>query len=317
MSSSMLEVKNLSKRFGNFTAVKNLNFSVSKGEIFGFLGPNGAGKSTTMRIITCFIPPSEGTVHVDGLDIRQHDLEIRKRIGFLPEHNPLYADMKVKEYLKFVGEIRSLTGTTLSTALDKMITVCGLSSMVNREIGKLSKGYRQRVGLAQAMIHNPDLLILDEPVSGLDPNQIVEIRNLIREIGREKTVIYCSHILPEVKATCSRIMIINDGQIVAAGTADELTAADSSKATYSLRIQAAREQITDSLQSIEGVASATIDASSSTDGTAWHSVTINSDTSEDLGEKLFDCAVKNNWRLAELSKSSVSLEDVFTRLTRG
>ena len=220
----MLEVKNLDKRFGDVHAVRNLNFQIRKGEILGFLGPNGAGKTTTMRMITCYIPASSGTVLVDGLETVASSLQVRQKIGYLAETNPLYGDMRVREYLQFVGEIRGLRAPKLGSRIDEMFSVCGLTKMAERQIAKLSKGFRQRVGLAQAMMHNPDLLILDEPMSGLDPNQIVEIRQLVKKIGAEKTVIYCSHILSEVSATCSRIIIINDGQIVASGTPEELTA---------------------------------------------------------------------------------------------
>ena len=182
----MLEVKNLNKKFGEVHAVRNLNFQIKKGEIFGFLGPNGAGKSTTMRMITCYIPPSSGSIQVDGHDTLTEGLPVRKKIGYLPENNPLYNDMKVQEYLSFVGEIRGIKGSSLKKRIDELFTICGLNKMAQRQIGKLSKGYRQRVGLAQAMMHNPDLLILDEPMSGLDPNQIIEIRHLIKSLGQER-----------------------------------------------------------------------------------------------------------------------------------
>ena len=234
----MLEVKNLSKKFGEVHAVRNINFQIRKGEILGFLGPNGAGKTTTMRIITCYIPATSGVVQVDGMDTVNNSLQVRKRIGYLAETNPLYGDMTVNEYLSFVGEIRGIKAPRLTARIDEMFSVCGLTKMEDRQMGKLSKGFRQRVGLAQAMLHNPDLLILDEPSSGLDPNQIVEIRQLIKKIGEEKTVIYCSHILSEVSATCSRIMIINEGQIVASGTPDELTSRSSKGNRYHVRIKA-------------------------------------------------------------------------------
>jgi len=219
----MLEVTGLCKNYGNFTAVKDLSFSVKKGEVFGFLGPNGAGKTTTMKIITGFIPMSAGNVLVDGKNILENSLETRKKIGYLPETTPLYSDMFVEEYLIYIGKLRGLSGEKLKIQTKKMIEVCGLEAMRKKPIGHLSKGYKQRTGLAQAMIHEPDLLILDEPISGLDPNQIVEIRRLIKEIGKEKAVVYCSHILPEIAATCDRIMIINNGEMTANGTLNELT----------------------------------------------------------------------------------------------
>jgi ABC-2 type transport system ATP-binding protein len=219
----MLEVSGLHKNYGNFCAVKNLDFSVNKGEVFGFLGPNGAGKTTTMKIITGFLPMSQGSVKVAGMDIVEKDLEVRKRIGYLPETTPLYTDMLVDEYLRFIGKLRGLSGEKLNKRIKEMLEVCGLEEMRKKPVGHLSKGYRQRTGLAQAMIHEPELLILDEPISGLDPNQIVEIRRLIKDIGKEKAVVYCSHILPEVAATCNRILIINNGETAATGTLDELT----------------------------------------------------------------------------------------------
>lgn len=309
----MLDVRGLSKRFGDFTAVKDLNFQVRKGEVFGFLGPNGAGKTTTMRIVTCFIPATSGTITVDGLNTQEQDLEIRRKLGYLPENNPLYNDMLVDEYLAFVGELRGLKGTQLRSRIDEMFSVCGLSTMAKRQIGKLSKGYRQRVGLAQAMIHNPDLLILDEPMSGLDPNQIVEIRQLIRKIGSEKTVIYCSHILSEVAATCSRILIINDGSIVATGTPDELTAQTSKQNQYLLRVRADRSAVQEKLAKVAFVSSATVNDA----GDGLSSVKVTVSGKEDIGEELFKIAVDNGWVLSELRRETASLEDVFTQLTRG
>jgi ABC-2 type transport system ATP-binding protein len=309
--SVMLELKNLDKNFGSVHAVKNITFEVKKGEVLGFLGPNGAGKTTTMRIITCFIPASSGTVKVSGIDTRQNDLEVRKRIGYLPENNPLYLDMLVDEYLKFVGEIRGLSGGGLRNRIDEMFQVCGLAKMAKRQIGKLSKGYKQRVGLAQAMLHNPDLLILDEPMSGLDPNQIIEIRELIKSMGREKTVIYCSHILSEVAATCNRILIINEGSIVASGTPDELTANASASSGYVLKVKGSKAAVEPKLSAIPGVTAVTVNESGE-----WLEAIITSGK-EDVGEKIYKCVSENGWSLAELRRHSASLEDVFTQLTRG
>ncbi len=313
-NSVMLQVQNLNKRFGEVHAVRDLNFDVRKGEILGFLGPNGAGKTTTMRIITCFISLTSGAVKVDGTDIQSNDLLVRKRIGYLPESAPLYNDMLVGEYLKFVGEIRGLTGSQLDSRIDDMFQVCGLGHMARRPIGKLSKGYRQRVGLAQAMLHNPDLLILDEPTSGLDPNQIVEIRQLIKRIGQEKTVIYCSHILSEVSATCSRILIINNGSIVAKGTPDELTAQSGSGNRYAMRLRGAEQDVIESkLREVPGVSGTRLGVAPGD----WVSLSVFSDGSQDIGEQLFKSVVDNGWSLAELKRETASLEDVFTQLTRG
>ncbi|MGD9200198.1 MAG: ATP-binding cassette domain-containing protein [Chitinispirillia bacterium] len=312
-NSTMLEVQKLNKRFGNVQAVKDLSFKIKKGEVFGFLGPNGAGKTTTMRMITCFIPPSSGTIKIDKLDTIEGSFQIRKKIGYLPENAPLYNDMLVDEYLTFVGSLRGFSGHTLSAAKENMYKVCNLTTMKRRQIGKLSKGYRQRVGLAQAMIHNPDLLILDEPTSGLDPNQIIEIRELIKNIGKEKTVIYCSHILSEVSATCSRILIINDGITVATGTADELTSKSGKGDQYRLRVKGEKDIIINRLKELPNVTAATI--SEVTD--EWVHITVNSEGSADIGEQLFRCIVDNGWSLAELKHEATSLEDVFTKLTRG
>jgi len=308
----MLSVRGLNKKFGQVHAVNNLNFEVRKGEVFGFLGPNGAGKSTTMRIITCFIPQTSGTVHVDGIDTTDNNLEVRRKIGYLPESTPLYSDMTVREYLNFVGEVRSLRGGKLKSRTDEMFTVCGLTKMANRQIGKLSKGYRQRVGLAQAMIHNPDLLILDEPMSGLDPNQIIEIRHLIKKIGEEKTVIYCSHILSEVSATCDRILIIREGRIVASGTPQELTSKHKSGSHYTLRVKGEKSKIQSEISNLEGVS--LIELSDGNEP-GWYDTQIHTNTKDNIGESLFNCIVRNDWSLSELRRDETSLEEVFTQLT--
>jgi ABC-2 type transport system ATP-binding protein len=308
----MLEVRGLNKRFGQVRAVNDLNFEVRRGEVFGFLGPNGAGKSTTMRVITCFIPPTSGSVLVDGMDTAERDLDVRRKIGYLPESTPLYSDMTVREYLSFVGRVRGLGADRLKPRVDEMFSVCALSKMADRQIGRLSKGYRQRVGLAQAMIHNPDLLILDEPMSGLDPNQIIEIRNLIKKVGEEKTVIYCSHILSEVAATCDRILIINDGRIVATGTPDELTSGHRSGSQYTMRVRAGKEAATAALAATTGVSGVDIDEAR--DG--WLNARVASAGKDDIGEALFNCAVQNGWGLSELRRDHTSLEEVFTQLTR-
>ncbi|MBI2637077.1 MAG: ATP-binding cassette domain-containing protein, partial [Parcubacteria group bacterium] len=201
----MIQVQNLTRTYGGVKALDNVNFEVRDGEVLGFLGPNGAGKSTTMRIITGFTAPTSGTVVVNGLDVVDNSFEIREQVGYLPETNPLYTDMRVREYLEFVARARHIPKARRSTAIRRMVDVCGLSSVYSKPIDALSKGFRQRTGLAQAMMHDPDILVMDEPTSGLDPNQIVEIRGLIKEIGKEKTVILTTHILPEVTATCSRV----------------------------------------------------------------------------------------------------------------
>lgn len=210
-----IRVTNLTKVFGTQKAVDNISFTVEPGQILGFLGPNGAGKTTTLRVATCYLPPTSGTVTVCGYDVLGSSLEVRKNIGYLAEHNPLYPDMYVHEYLQFIGTLHNLRGKKLKSNVEKIIQLCGLTPEQRKKIGALSKGFRQRVGLAQALIHNPEVLILDEPTSGLDPNQIIEIREVIKNIGKEKSVIFSTHILQEVQAICDRVVIINEGKIVA------------------------------------------------------------------------------------------------------
>src|SRR5688572_18657994 len=217
-----VEVKNLTKIYGTQRAVDDISFSVKSGEIVGFLGPNGAGKSTTMKIATCFIPPTSGSVTVSGFDVEENPVEVRRHVGYLPEHNPLYLDMYVKEYLQFIGSLHNLKGSSLDNRVKEMVELVGLQREQGKKIGALSKGYRQRVGLAQALVHNPEVLILDEPTTGLDPNQIQEIRSVIKNIGREKTVIFSTHIMQEVAAICDRVVIINRGKLVADSSVADL-----------------------------------------------------------------------------------------------
>lgn len=217
-----IKVQNLSKVYGTQRAVDNISFEVSKGEIIGFLGPNGAGKSTTMKILTGYIPATEGTAEVNGFDVQTSPMQVKSNIGYLPEHNPLYLDMYVKEFLDFAGSLYGLKGRALQLKIDETIERVGLGLEKHKKIGQLSKGYRQRVGLAQALIHNPDVLILDEPTTGLDPNQLVEIRDLIKNVGKDKTVIFSTHIMQEVEAICDRVVIINRGKIVADSTLSDL-----------------------------------------------------------------------------------------------
>ncbi len=311
MSQKMLEVTNLSKDFGPVKAIKDLSFSVKKGEIFGFLGPNGAGKTTTMRILTNFLPASGGSFVIDGLDSKKDDLKIRRKIGYLPETTPLYGDMFVDEYITYAGKIRGIPKKDLSKAVEKMLQVCGLTHMRKRYVGKLSKGYRQRVGLAQAMLHEPDLLILDEPMSGLDPNQIIEIRELIKEIGKTKTVIYCSHILSEVAATCDRILIIKDGKKVIQGTPDELNQSCDTEKEYVLTVKAPADELTQALKSLTFEYSAT----TSHDGDLT-TLSLVSSTDKSVTEALFAIVKEKGWTLNELYRKRLSLEEVFTRLTK-
>jgi len=244
-------VKNITKLYGTQKALDKVSFEVKAGEIVGLLGPNGAGKSTMMKIITCFIPPTSGDVSVYGFDIMEQSVEVRKKVGYLPENNPLYLEMYVKEYLEFVAGLHQL-GKNTHKRIAEMIANTGLESEQNKKIGALSKGYRQRVGLAQALIHNPEVLILDEPTSGLDPNQLIEIRNLIKEIGKEKTVMLSTHIMQEVEAICNRVVIINKGKIVADDLTEKLSAVTSPKEI--ILVEFDKEVKMELLKGITGVA---------------------------------------------------------------
>ena len=239
----MIRLQNLTKDYGLIRAVDHVNFEINEGEILGFLGPNGAGKTTTLRMITCFLSPTSGNIEVENMNIKNKQLEIKKLIGYLPEHNPLYIDMTVYDYLKFIADIRGISN--FASRIKEVIEQCGLNGVVHKPINTLSKGYKQRVGFAQAILHDPKILILDEPTSGLDPNQIVEIRELIKELGKEKTLIISSHILQEVQAVCNRIIIINEGKIVADGSTEELQSAFQNKTKLILELIAPENEIVD------------------------------------------------------------------------
>ena len=313
MSDLMIRVENLTKDYGSFRAVDKVTFNVRKGEVLGFLGPNGAGKSTTMKMLTCYIAPTGGSAKVAGHDVFDDSLEVRKRLGYLPEDTPLYRDMTVTEYLHFAAEMRQMDPSKRGKRIKEIGGRCGLADVAGKLVGELSKGYRQRVGLAQAMLHDPDILILDEPTSGLDPNQIVEIRELIKELGQEKTVILSTHILPEVQATCSRILIISGGKLVADDTPEALRAREKGS-RYRVVVETngtAQQAIREKLAGVEGVAHC--DAVASEAGAM--SFVLDSNGTTDLRRSLFRAAVDNRWPLLELVRESVSLEDVFRNLT--
>ena len=294
-------------------AVDDISFEVKTGEILGFLGPNGAGKTTTMKIITCYMPPNSGTVEVDDYNIFEHSLQIRQKVGYFPETAPLYHEMNVIDYLYFVAELRGIPSPDRSKSIRQMVEVCGLSEIINKDIAELSKGFRQRVGLAQAMIHDPEILILDEPTIGLDPNQIVEIRNLIKELGKEKTVILSTHILPEVQATCDRVLIIHKGKLVADGTPDELQASFKGRERIYLEVKAGTQDLEGKFTGIGGLEEITV-LDSPIEGV--QRLRIESQRGVDLREDLFKLVVKNKWTLLEMRREQVSLEDVFRELTR-
>ena len=308
----MIKIKNLTKRFGQLKAVDDVTFDIHTGEILGFLGPNGAGKTTTVRIITCFLLPTSGWVEVDGLNVFEHSLEVRKKIGYLPENAPLYSEMNVLDFLHFIMGARGIAKERWSQRTKQIIDVCGLGPVIHRDIGELSKGFRQRVGLAQAMVHDPEILILDEPTSGLDPNQIAEIRGLIKELGKEKTVILCTHILPEVEATCGRVLIINEGKIVADGSPAELQSSFQGKEQIYIELKTPFEDVEVKLANLENVEKVEKIASNGDD---LKKFTVECAKGVDLREKLFRLVVENNWVLLEMKKQRASLEDVFRDLT--
>lgn len=308
----MIEVRSLTKRFGRIVAVDNISFDVGKGEVLGFLGPNGAGKTTTMRMLTCYLVPDSGTAKVAGYDIRENPVEVRERVGYLPENAPLYLDMDVVSYLEFVAEIRGIPDGIKAKRIIEMVDICGLGDVVGRKVGELSKGYKQRVGLAQTLIHNPEILMLDEPTTGLDPTQIIEIRELIKQIGKERTVILSSHILPEVEATCSRVLIINEGRLAASGTPDELQSMAGGGESLYVSIKSSDKDLVEKLNRIPGV-SGVSKLEELQDGYVRY--LIKSRDRGDVGEQVFRAAVENGWIVNEIRREVLSLEDIFLKLT--
>ena len=305
----MIDVQQITKRYGQHTAIDRVTFSVAKGEVLAFLGPNGAGKTTTMRILTCFMPPTEGTASVAGYDCLEQSLEVKRRIGYLPETPPVYQELTVDEYLRFVGRLRGLTGPVLTAALSREIERLGLGPVQHRLIGNLSRGYRQRVGLAQALIHDPPVLILDEPTVGLDPKQIIEIRELIRSLAGSHSVILSTHILPEATAVCQRVVIINGGRIVAEDTPDRLSTRLRHSEKIALTLMRAPADAEARLGQVDGVLHV------HANGPAGHFL-LESQLGKDIREDLARLAVTNNWGLVELKMISMTLEDVFLKLTR-
>ncbi len=302
----MIEVEKLTKWYGPTLAVDGISFNVPAGEIIGFIGPNGAGKTTTMKILTTFIRPTSGKARVAGFDVTADPLSVRRRIGYLPEQNPLYVDMKVREYLAFMAELRSIPAADRKEATDRVVESCAIATVYEREIRELSKGFRQRVGLAQAMIHNPDILIMDEPTSGLDPNQIVEVRNLIREIGREKTVILSTHTLAEVALTCGRIIVIHMGALVADGTLEDLRRLsglpDEASVTFT-----GGDGVKDALGKIPHVLGV------KAGGGGSFELTVEAGAS--VEQELFSLASSSGWQVKSFDMRRTTLEKVFNALT--
>jgi len=307
----MIKVENLSKFYGDVKAVKSINFELNDGEIVGFLGANGAGKSTTLKVMTGYLTPTSGNVYVNDLDIQSNTLEIQKQIGYLPELNPLYAEMRVYDLLEFTGNIRNITGKAFKNSLARVIEQCGLKGVIHRMVSECSKGYKQRIGLACAMIHDPKILILDEPVTGLDPNQIVEIRNLIKDLGTEKLVLMSSHILQEIQATVNRTIIIHKGEIVADGTNEELMSGFMGNTKLTLEIKNAEDNtvkaLTEKIPSISLVDTTTRNGS--------QILHLEYPKGKDPREELFQYAIDSNWVVTEMSPHSVNLESIFRTLT--
>jgi ABC-2 type transport system ATP-binding protein len=314
MTASMIEIKDLSKNYGETKALRGVNFEVPRGQVVGFLGPNGAGKTTAMRLLTGYIVPTSGGVWVDGVDVVQNPLEARKKIGYLAESNPLYEEMMVQEYLEYAAQVRRIAPSKKNAAISSAVERCGLGPVRGRDIGQLSKGFRQRVGLAHAILHDPDLLILDEPTSGLDPNQVLEIRNLIKDLGQEKTVLMSTHILPEVQATCSRVLIISQGEIVADDAPDVLTQ-QGGRIELELAVRDAAaisaEQISRILEQLPGVQDVTA-LEPEEEGAFAYSLRVGTD---DPRRALFDAAIERGLILLRLDRQRISLEETFRRLT--
>jgi ABC-2 type transport system ATP-binding protein len=310
-----IKVENLSKFYGEQQAVKNISFEIKSGEVVGFLGPNGAGKSTTMKMITTYLTPNEGVIQVNGIDTADKPIEVRKKIGYLPEQNPLYNDMNVIDYLNYAAELQSVPKAQIPDAVKRMVKVCGLEDVKHKDIGELSKGFKQRVGLAQAMVHDPDVLLLDEPTSGLDPNQIIEIRKLIKDFGKHKTLMLSTHILQEVQATCDRVIIINNGEIVADGTTDSLQRSFQGQLSIKLYLKKdarfGKEKVVSALETIKNVEKVKITGDNET---SWM-IEISANKGIDVREEIFRKIVSLDMVLLELHQEETSLEDIFRKLT--
>ncbi|MCZ6890934.1 MAG: ABC transporter ATP-binding protein [Chloroflexi bacterium] len=307
----VIEVENLTKYYGNFPAISDVSFTVDKGEILGFLGPNGAGKSTTMKILTGYMPPTEGVVRIAGYDVVSQSLEARKRMGYLPETVPLYTDMTVRGYLGFMGSIRGMSRDGIRRRTGDVVDICRLGDYTDTLIGKLSKGFRQRVGIAQAILHEPDILILDEPTIGIDPIQVVETRQLIKDLGTEHTVVISTHILPEVSAICQRVVIIHEGEIVAMDRPENLAERLQASAQVVVDVRGPKEKVTAALQGIDGVQGVAVTPLER--GTATYTVTSGRD--QDIREEVARQVVQQGWGLLRQESLSMSLEEIFLRLT--
>ncbi len=306
----MIKVENLTKRYAGVTAVDNLSFEVGKGEIVGFLGPNGAGKSTTMRILSSFMPATSGRASIAGFDVFENSLEARAHLGYMPENVPLYTEMRVNEYLNYRGGIKGMKGRKLKERLGEVLDLCSLNDVERRIVGTLSKGYRQRVGLADALIHDPALLILDEPTIGLDPNQIRHVRQLIKDLGKRHTILLSTHILPEVEMTCSRVIIIHRGKIKASDTPQNLLAQLRTAGGIRLEAKTGGDNAVEMLTKISGVKDVTVEALGD-----WTAFTLRVDANSDSREEIFRLALERRWIVRELAQRKATLEDVFVEAT--
>ncbi len=304
----MIEAQGLTKWYGTVPAIQDVSFEIAKGEVVGFLGPNGAGKSTTIRILTCFMPPTAGSAKVDGLDCLENSLEVRRRIGYLPENVPLYNEMTVRRFLSFVAQVKGVPWKNMTKEVERVMAVCGLEGVHNRIIGNLSKGYRQRVGLAQALVGNPPVLILDEPTIGLDPTQIVEIRKLIQDLRQDHTVLLSSHILPEVAQICQRVLIINKGRIVATDAPQALTSQLQKSAKVHLTVCGDGIGLAESLRRLDGVLNVVVE------GGETSRLIVETDRHADLRPALARTVVQHGADLLELKTVDLSLEDIFMHL---
>lgn len=306
----MIKVENLTKKYAGQTAVRDLNFEVGKGEIMGFLGPNGAGKTTTMRILSSFLPPTSGRASIAGFDVFEQSLQARAHLGYMPENVPLYNDMRVNEYLNYRAKLKGIPHRRISERLGDVKELCGLREVEHKIIGTLSKGYRQRVGLADALVHEPDLLILDEPTIGLDPNQIRQVRELIRNLGKQHTILLSTHILPEVEMTCTRVIIINRGRIEACDTPENLLGQIRTAGGVTLEAKTGADEGSAELKQIAGVRDVTMSQEND-----WKIFSLRVESGTDVRPEVFRLARDRNWEVRELTARRATLEDVFVEIT--
>jgi ABC-2 type transport system ATP-binding protein len=309
----MIEVENLSKTYAGFRAVQGISFHVNKGEIVGFLGPNGAGKSTTMKVLAGYLPPTDGRIRIAGYDVVTDSIEVRKRIGYMPENVPLYTDMRVNEFLRFRAELKKVPRRKIKERVDLVEQRCSLKDVENKIIGTLSKGYRQRVGLADAMVHDPDLLILDEPTIGLDPNQIRAVRDLIKELGKHHTILLSTHILSEVELTCNRVLVINHGRIEASDTPANLTKLVRGGGSILLEVKAPADVVIAQIEALPNVEDCEVNLPVEGD---WTTARVFGKPGVDIREDVFSVVRQNNWSLRELSRVKATLEEAFVELTQ-